>query len=141
MKYTITCSEEQALVIQDALELFARLRMGQFDSIRWLVFPEVHGGNVSVDDCQQLSNLLNIVGDHAASLVGTKYAGISNDAVGDNAKRAWIAYQNIRHALAWSKVPLGKTRPDMCVRYNEPMNLLNEPMPEVTYDETTKDDC
>lgn len=91
--YLLTCSEKQARVLWEALELYSRLRLGQFDRVLDL-FPRG-------DHAEEARHML----DEAARLVTgyTRGASIHNSRVPDEARIAYDLEQVVRHRLFWDR--------------------------------------
>jgi hypothetical protein len=116
MTYTLTVTEEQATVIEQACELLSRCSMGQFDHILWGVDRVASSGHTETarDDL-----------DAASRVIFGPGTGIANcDAQG---KRAWDLYQVIRKQLADDS----GQEPNGTVNFREPMNTAGEPLAQI----------
>lgn len=102
-KYILTLTREQAQVAQNALELYARLKIGQFDRITELML-DVR----SVDEyCQRrdlANDLLKIV---ACIIFGRNDYGQPKCEKDALHHRAWNIYTALRYQMAWHDRPEG----------------------------------
>lgn len=121
-RYVLTLTPEQARVTRDALELYARLRIGQFNRITELML-EVR----NVDDyCARrdvADDLLKVV---ANIIFGRNQYGQPNALKDKLHHRAWNIYHMIRYKMAWHENPKG----GFGCHYDKPYPSGGEPVPE-----------
>lgn len=121
-KYVLTLTREQARVAQNALELYARLKIGQFDRITELML-DVR----SVDEyCQRrdlTNDLLKIV---AGIIYGKNEYGQPNCKKDDAHHIAWNIYATLRYHMAWHDRPEG----GWGVCYDKPYPWGGQPIPD-----------
>ena len=116
MDYELRITEDQARVLRDACELYARIAMGQLRFIAEL--PH-----------QAPSALLQSLRD--ALEIAERYMQPPDDVQGeeyDPTRRAWDLYQVIRGRLAWDAAGNPPARPTLQVMYDEPLNTSGEPL-------------
>jgi hypothetical protein len=110
-----------------ALDLYSRVRMGQFHQIVHIFLPYRNF------DCVVAERFLTMAREEIfPELDRNAYYGIFNREVGDG-QVTWDIYQVIRHAMAWHRNPNG----GWTVDFDEPMVASNEPLPSVTIDDRT----
>ena len=105
--YQITLSEKQLSIIERALELYARIHMGQLDEVRFEL--RLHELSTGVNDWakwDEIRALLDKASERFTNL-GGGYFGILSEKVSNKAKVAWDLYQDIRYRLAWDNNPDG----------------------------------
>ena len=121
-KYILTLTREQAAVAKDALELYARLRIGQFNRITELML-DVR----DVEDyCQRrdlANDLLKIV---ACIIFGRNEYYQPNCQKDALHHRAWNVYAALRYQMAWHDHPEG----GWGVHFDEPYPWGGEPIAE-----------
>lgn len=120
-KYVLTLTRDQALVAQNALELYARLKIGQFNRISELML-DVR----SVDEYCKRRDLANDLLQIVAGIIYGKntygYPDVQKDALHH---RAWNIYATLRYHMAWHDNPEGGI--GCC--YDEPYPWGGEPVP------------
>lgn len=114
-------TENQARVLMRALDLYSRVRMGQFRTISYLFTPYREFDWTVVD--YHLDATKRAI---FPELDTNAYYGIFNDEVGD-AKNAWDIHQVVRHALAWHRNLEG----GITVDFDEPWATSDEPLPTI----------
>jgi hypothetical protein len=114
MAYEITVTEEQARVIRDACEMYARVGMGQIGFIS--EHPALH----------QLQALMRD-GVAVADGIAQHYRDKIEHPHADTT-RAWDLYQVVRGRLAWDAAGNPPARPTMQVMYDVPLNTTGEPL-------------
>lgn len=120
--YVLTLTREQAQTAQNALELYARLKIGQFDRITDLML-DING----IDDyCQRrdlASDLLKIV---ACIIFGKNTYGQPDAKKDALHHRAWNIYATLRYHMAWHDDPGGNT---WSVAFDKPYPYGGESIP------------
>jgi len=119
--YVLTLTHEQAQVVLDALELYARLRIGQFEHIteKLLDTPNVD------EYCQRrdcANNLLRIV---AEVIFDRDSRGFLDCCPDVQHRQLWGIYVALRFQMAWYDHPAGGAGVD----FYPPMSLSGEPVP------------
>ena len=126
-KYILTLTREQAQVAQNALELYARLKIGQFDRITELML-DVR----SVDEyCQRrdlANDLLKIVACIIFSRNDYGQPKCEKDALHH---RAWNIYTALRYQMAWHDRPEG----GWGLHFDKPYPWGGEPVAECRIEE------
>src|SRR5258708_5870518 len=93
--YQIELTEEQLKALSKASELFARIRIGQADTIIWKVFPDVNGTSFA-------SAMLD---RGVAELRGKPGNSSSEVDWSEDARILWDLHQTFRHRLWWDNHP------------------------------------
>jgi len=116
-EYKITVTERQADIIIDALDLWSRMHMGQWNEI--LMFAKNH-------DCRfEAEKLIDVLRFICGMLPGRSpsgYYGIHSKEISDSARVAWDLQQVIRHRLSWDRDPEG----GWTVNFDTPMQSCEE---------------
>ena len=121
-RYILTLTPEQEIIVEQALELIARLRIGQFERIAELLCdPRDIYYCKRRDLARDLLRLAAIVvfGRNACNYPDIKKKSEEHE-------RAWTIYSVLRHARSWHENPKG----GITVNYDEPLNLAGGPMPK-----------
>lgn len=129
-RVTLEMSREAAMVCEDALELFARLKLGQFREITWKVMPDdwKEGAFDSwIKERDFANELLEMAARH---VFGTNNWGQPDVKVKDDEElRAWELYTTLRYTRSWHDNPEdGKTSWSVC--YDEPLAQSGDRMPK-----------
>lgn len=123
-QYQITLSQEQARVLMEALELVARLDIGQI-SYLWEHFTEqaIKNENVTYDSAKVILDQLK-----SALFPGMHPNASTSISVWTvRARTAWDLLQVIRHRLTWDASPKG----GMQMRFNKPMKVGDTNLAEI----------
>jgi hypothetical protein len=120
-KVTITCSIEQASVISEALDLYSRVLMGQFDNLGWTLALRY---NFDVDAAAKLLNELKYV-IFPELPRGGAYYGIIHPRLHEDSRIAYDIHQVIRQKLAYFRKPEGW----ITVDFDDPMRTSAENLP------------
>lgn len=122
-KYVLTLTRKQAYMVQDACELLARLKIGQFSRITELLL------DLGLKDyCERRDNVNDLFRVASNIIFGRNAYGspvAKQDAIH---YRAWDIYTVIRHAI-WEHDNPGNNR-SWCVAADPPVPHGNEPLPE-----------
>lgn len=125
-KISLEINQNQARVIQDALELYSRLQMGQLKEID--LFFRMRSKEKIDANGHVVVNLLNILKKvYFPGLEPNAYHGIFGDKTPEEAKIAWDLIQNMRYTISWKIHPEG----GMGVNFDPPMQSSNEEFPKV----------
>ena len=129
MKYLIELTEGQVRVVNNALDLYSRIWMGQieepFSILRLFTgrYPKTRDDERSVREA--LETLKRVF---FPELSQNAYHGIFSPETDEQAKIAWEIYQALRNKLAWTNYPEG----GFTVDFNEPVKVSEkETIPEV----------
>ena len=123
MKVILTLTEEQAHVLNRALDFYSRIQMGQFHEIRRMF--NNHGSEDNVDFL--LFSARNELIPGLKALGPNAYNGIFSPEVDDSARACFDIIQAVRYKLAWKHEPKGGIQVD----FDEPMHMSKMPMPIV----------
>lgn len=129
-RVTLEMSREAAMVCENALELFARLKLGQFREVTWKIMPE-DWKEGAFDRWIQERDFANELLEMAAKHVfGTNNWGQPDVKVKDDEElRAWELYTTLRYTRSWHDNPEdGKTSWSVC--YDEPLAQSGDRMPK-----------
>lgn len=119
--YTLTMTREQALVARDAMELYARVRFGQFDNILVQTLDIFNPKN-----CERRDIARKHLNQAALEIIPDEYR------FDMRLDRAWALYETIRHSIAWHDHPDG----GLGASFDSPMLYsADEPMPKCTVEE------
>ena len=121
-KVVLEMSRDQAIVVERACELYARLHIGQFEmmpDIMMLGYENINEYCCKRDDAKDALKLA------ACLLFGRNMYGQPDCNKGVEHERAWGVYTVLRHARCWHDNPEGNP---MSVCYDEPYNNLPEPL-------------
>lgn len=119
--YILVMSEEQAYVVEQAVELLARLKIGQFERITEMLLPvrgveDYHTRRATANDALRL----------AANLVlGRDAYNHPNSMKDDVHCRAWDVYQMLRSTRCWHTNPNG----GIAVCFDTPRSTMGEQLP------------
>lgn len=127
--YALSLSKEQAQVVREALEVYARLKHGQFDIALHDLFIDRFGeGEWNHDTkevlCGELKRCI------FPELYKNEFYAVGNKVYPESSV-AWDIMQVLRHRLSWDKLKEeGKDKPDfMNVNYDKPMGFSGQPLP------------
>lgn len=128
---TIELTEKQAGVIMQALELYSRLKMGQFETITDSFFMDTFDKELKrpvFDQDMARAYLMQSRAVIFTDLQHGAYIGISH--TGESSKISWDIYQQLRHDLCVYTNP----KPSIDQRgrsYDKPHALSKQPLPRV----------
>lgn len=123
MKVTLELSEKQAGIVEEALEFYSRIHMGQFEELGNFF----HKRNYNRDEFRHLTDQLRRC--VFPELQRNAYYGICDKKhLSDNARIAWDIQQVIRHGVSWKRYPNG----GITVNFDPPMRTSeSEGLPKV----------
>ncbi|MEI7482161.1 MAG: hypothetical protein WCK75_07415 [Elusimicrobiota bacterium] len=122
-QYVLTISERQAQLISDAVDLNARLGMGQFEELARFFWSR--GG--SMEEARSHIDSLRLIKNGSLN----SSPGISSKSVDDDYRVLYDLHQSIRHRLAWDCDPQATVWKG--VRYDTPRQLSkNEPLAAIS---------
>ena len=119
----MSVTDEQAKIVERALEFYTRIRNGQFQELLWELR---HRDGVLLDDPEYAHALLfqlrGLLFPELGRDRGASY-GVGHD---HKADVAWDVYQTIRHTRSWYEHPEG----GIGVNFDTPLHTSSEPLPE-----------
>lgn len=124
-KYTLEISENQARVIRDALEAFARVHLGQFGmAIEFILLLSPTSDKTESRD--QIRILLDKASSIYTGMSSSASFGIYSDEISKDARTAWDIYQVIRHRLSTEYLKEHPNASTSGVSFNKPMKTDSE---------------
>jgi hypothetical protein len=127
-KVTITMSIDQAYFVIHALELHARLHIGQFEHLDWEFLSHGKDRDFWRDEEQRdqlrahLLGARNIIFPELNKMgFGGSYGIFNQLNIGETAHVAWDMYQCVRYQLAYYRNPNPDMVHEWSVSYNRPM--------------------
>lgn len=125
-RYVLTLSPEQALVVEQALELLARLHIGQFERITEQLLDVRRDADDYCKRREMANDLLRLA---AIEIFGrSAYNGPDIKERGEIHERAWLIYSTLRYTRSWHDNPEGAKTWSVC--YDDPMPYGIDPMPK-----------
>lgn len=121
-KVVLTLTREQAQMVEDACELYARLRIGQFERIVEMMLDVCDAENY----CERRDTAAALLQTVACVIFGRTAYGTPECKEDALHYRAWNIYAALRHCLAWHDNPKG----GWGVCYDEPYPWGGEAVPE-----------
>ena len=121
-RYILTLTPEQERIVEQALELLARLHIGQFERIAELLCDPR-----DTDYCQRSDlarDLLRLAALVVFGRSACNYPDIKAKSKGHES--AWTIYSVLRYTRSWNENPEG----GFTVNYDKPLNLAGGPMPK-----------
>lgn len=124
-EYVLHMDKETAAIVALACEFYARVRMGQFNEIRYLTLSP-NGSNdptfsERIQKCEEALMFARKEAYPELSGVGHSY-GVGHFRDADT---AWNVYQAVRYIKAWHEHPEG----GVTVNFHEPQKFSDAPMP------------
>lgn len=131
-RYVLTLTSEQEYIVEQALELLARLHIGQFERVAELLCDPR-----DTDYCKRRDLARDLLRLAAIVVFGRSPINYP-DVKGKSTEHelAWTIYSVLRYTRSWHENPDG----GITVNYDEPLNLAGGPMPkcEIIQDEKYK---
>ena len=127
-KYTLTLTQKQVEIVEQALEVYFRCGMGQFRNAldRYFWSPKI-----SVEDSHYAYTYLDLIGSLLTGMPSNASPGSASPKVDDRYRVAYDIYQTVRHRLAHDELKPGE-KPGIEVRYDAPRHLsTEEPLPQI----------
>lgn len=121
-RYILTLTPEQENITEQALELLARLHIGQFERIAELLCDPR-----DTDYCKRRDLARDLL--RLAAIVVFGRSPINYPDVKEKStehERAWTIYSVLRYTRSWHENPQG----GFTVNYDKPLNLAGGPMPK-----------
>ena len=122
-KYVLTLSREQACMVKDACELFARLKICQFERITEHLID--YKPNDYWDKRSLANELLRLA---ARTMMGSTEYRMPVVQQDELHHRAWDIHAVIRHCMAWHDQPEGNS---WSVAFDTPRPHGDEPLPKI----------
>lgn len=124
IKYTLTVTEDQARIIHDALDLYTRIGIGQFENVL-----EVYdrGCRLKPEQRHAIRESL-LCAKTAAGHPRNGSWGIHHVKVADRFRSAYDIQQVVRHQIAWDHNPKGGIQ----VQFDRPQQTSDSPLPTIT---------
>lgn len=123
-EYVLRMDSETAHLVSRACELYARLRCGQFEELRYLtLFPDdtcKRTFSERIDDCSRALKEARKAAFPELDPRGSYGVGHFRDS-----DIAWNTYQVMRYVMAWYEHPEGGNT----VNFNKPLKVTDTPMP------------
>lgn len=128
---TLTMTREQACAVMTATELMARLEIGQFREIPYMMLDRFHDADGSYDEKrrERADNLAVKLAHETFGVDEHGFTDVREKSV--RHERCWAVYTTIRHALTWHDHPEGPEKHFWSVAFDRPMEY-GEPMPICT---------
>lgn len=125
--YTLTASEEQFKIINKALDLFARVQMGQLSELTnpFIVpLPDADYSDVA-------SKITELKKSMFPELSENSYYSIKSKKLSDTIRQAVDIFEVIRYKLAFDNLPENSDKP-VGVQYDKPFHWSVEmPLPQI----------
>lgn len=121
-RYVLTLTPEQEYIVEQALELLARLHIGQFERVAELICDPR-----DTDYCKRCDlarDLLRLAAIVVFGRSACNYPDIKEKS--EEHELAWTIYSVLRYTRSWHENPRG----GITVNYDEPLNLAGGPMPK-----------
>lgn len=129
-RVTLEMSREAAMVCEEALELFARLKLGQFREITWKIMPDDWKENNFEGWIQErdfANELLEMAAKHVFGSNNWGQPDVKERDVEE--MRAWELYTTLRYTRVWHDHPEdGETSWSVC--YDKPLAQSGDKMPK-----------
>lgn len=128
-KYLLEVSARQARTIVQAMDLMARVGMGDIGEVMQYVPEPSHHPRYSDEDIKARDYARSLLREAQKNLLGMwHHYGLTNREVCEAARIAWDIKQVVRHKLAWDRDPNG----GITVDFNEPLRTsLEEEFPKI----------
>lgn len=121
-RYILTLTPEQEYIVEQALELLARLHIGQFERIAELLCDPR-----DTDYCKRRDltrDLLRLAAIVVFGRSAYNYPDVKERS--QEHEQAWTIYSVLRYTRSWHENPEG----GFTVNYDEPINLAGGKMPK-----------
>lgn len=120
--YILTLTPEQEYIVEQALELLARLHIGQFERVAELLCDPR-----DTDYCKRRDLARDLLRLAAIVVFGRSPINYPNmKGKSTEHELAWTIYSVLRYTRSWHENPEG----GITVNYDEPLNLAGGPMPK-----------
>lgn len=121
-KFTITVNEQQAQLLVNALDLYSRVGLGQFEEVGVVYYNAMTSFGLP-DRLREAFITAKIAAGHPSN---GSY-GIHSPEVHDKFRNAWDIQQVIRNCLAWDRNPKGGFQ----VNFDEPRQIGTLSLPKM----------
>lgn len=122
-QYTLTLNEQQAEVLCQALDLFTRIGLGQFENV---IDVFDRGAKRSVEDREAARRFIEDA-KYALGFTANASFGLRNERVEDVFRVAYDVNQVVQHRLAWDRNPEGGPQ----VWYRTPDRTSKQDLPTI----------
>lgn len=123
-RYILTLTPKQAIIVEQALELLARLHIGQFECITEMLLDVLRDADGYYRRRDMANDLLRLA---AIEIFGrSAYNSPDIKERDETHERAWLIYSTLRYTRSWHKNPKG----GITVNYDKPLNLIGDPIPK-----------
>ena len=113
--YLLKINKDQAHIISNCTELYARIQMGQVEEVDYQLLNNQKYQELSHFAQSEVRRLLAEIHTLLTGATNTSF-GLHNKDIPDSARTAWDIYQVVRNVLAWERKPEGGIQ----VYFNEP---------------------
>lgn len=117
----VALNEPTAAVVQQALEFYSRIGLGQFEELlelaRWGNLRGADGQPVSTERLQVAEGLVRSLKQTLLGMPSNASHSILSPRASESAKTAWAVSRALRHRMAWDRSPQG----GMGVSFDEPI--------------------
>jgi hypothetical protein len=132
---TIKMSLEQAYTLEDALEFYSRMNMGQFETLEYMLRLDTFDQSLKRPKYDQelaVGYLRQARQTIFTDLSTSSYVGIMHTS--ERSKISWDIYQQLRHDISHFKFPNEpiETRGNA---FQKPLITSEEPLPKITIEE------
>ncbi len=119
-RVTLTVTREQAMVMERALELYARMHIGQTEDIPFMMM------DLRLEDFPRRRSLANDAFQLGMKIMHGEncYGRVDIPEKNEEHRRAWLLYATLRHTRSWHDEPEGNSW-SVC---------FDPPMPEIDWD-------
>lgn len=128
----VEMDQATAGLVQNALETYARIGLGQFEAIvslaRLGALTRSDGSPIPIESQEAASVALASAKASLMGLGANVSKGIYGPHVGAEFRKAWEAHTALRHRLAWDRNPQG----GIGVQFDEPLTLDGPDRPDIT---------
>lgn len=121
-QYILTLTRDQAVMVKQACELYARLRIGQFEHIT----EKILDVRDVTDYCNRRDSANDLLKAAACIILGKNIYGTPEGKKDKPHCRAWNIYAAIRYCMAWHDNPEG----GWAVCFDKPFPWGGEAVPE-----------
>ena len=127
-KFKLTLTERQDFILRDALDIYSRIGIGQFERVVDLYDLNGMMSEKRREDVENIFTSAKVVCGHnrAGSF------GIHNPEVNDNFRKAFDVNQVLRNKIAWSRAPQGGNGVDF---YTPTQTSHEDPLPSCEVEE------
>ena len=126
-KYKIELDEEQLNVIQESLDFYSRIGMGQFNEMIGPKYSDFQERLRLNGDYVEAEVLIRQLKKKLTGLDHNQFYSIASPRSPRYCKIAWEIYQTFRYRISWDRNPSGGTT----TNYNEPFKITDVALPKI----------